>query len=148
MELYEKTCNWFREGTDFMELTKEKALELHRQLWNYIADESERQGRIVSKKEAFNHFGWPGIAQYCWCCEFSIQKLRNFDKEHGYVDIRWKCDFCPIIWKDEYFICVSLFSPFHSWDYLYNKGDKADWYDVQDAIKYAREIANLPERKD
>ena len=146
MELYEKTCNWFREGTDFMELTKEKALELHRQLWNYIADESEKQERIVSKVEAFIHFGWPNIRQWCWCCEYAEKQFRK--EETHCPPYQTRCSVCPVVWNKTDSCCVHCDSPYNIWNWLYEKGDKADWYDLQNAIKYAREIANLPERKE
>lgn len=128
-------------------LTKEKAIELHRKMWNWIADETEKQGRIVSKVEAFAHFYWPDdIYAHCWCCEYDEQKINS--EFNISVFYRHRCYFCPIIWRSKYITCISIDSPFHYWDNIYEKGDKADWYDVQDAIKYAREIANLPERKD
>lgn len=38
-------------------LTKEECVRRHRLLWNYIADESERTGEMITKVDAFEHFG-------------------------------------------------------------------------------------------
>lgn len=121
------------------QLTKEKAIELHRQLWNYIADESERTGKIVSKSDAFYHFGWGyNVQALCWCCQY--------------------CDFgcgkCPIEWPDGSCIATDT-SLFNKWRYAKERiymcleNDEVDYKKyLKRYIKYAREIANLPERKD
>lgn len=116
-------------------LTKERAIELHRQLWNYIADESERKGQIITKEEAFIHFMWsPFVKAGCWCCEYDLQ----FGK--------WDCSHCPIKWPANR--CVSSQSPFRHWRMVRNTdavliGNHKE--NLKEAIKYAREIANLPE---
>ena len=130
-----------------MELTKEKAIELHRKLWNYIADESEKQGRIISKKEAFEHFGWKYVRNWCWCCRYTENKTWKINPEIVIYGSLLCSSYCPLIWPQDAFKCLSVDSPFVKWSKIENLSIK-DWYDLQDAIKYAREIANLPERKD
>lgn len=116
-------------------LTKEKTIELHRKLWNYIADESEKQGRIIEKIDAFDHFGWDKyISFYCWCCEYDDQHNQD-------------CSSCPIKWPGGR--CTMPESPYTiyrncNYDFLF-------WHDknkenVEKAVKAAREIANLPEK--
>ena len=125
------------------QLTKEEAIKRHRQLWNYIADESERTGKPVSKKQAFAYFGWSfQTKSLCWCCEYCGSR----------------CHMCPIEWPD-YDGCIwNPASPYHKLRLAENLYDayasdayrnpqKAEKY-LKDYIKYAREIANLPERKD
>lgn len=123
------------------ELTKEKALEYHRQLWNYIADESERTGKPVNKKQAFIHFGWSlRTKSLCWCCEYC--------GAHCYM--------CPVEWPGNDGCLCSAKSPYYKLtlaEDFYNmyKNDYPDHRKavkcLNDYIKYAREIANLPERK-
>lgn len=117
-------------------LTKEKAIELHRLLWNYIADESERTGTMILKSDAFEHFEWPNVKALCWCCK--------------YCD--FKCSKCPIEWPQE--SCVNEDSPFNKWRnakeriYMCSADDEVRYQKyLKLYIKYAREIANLPERK-
>lgn len=122
-------------------LTKEKAIELHRQLWNYIADESERTGKIVTKIDAFKHFGWRyDIKALCWCCEYC-----------GY-----HCYMCPIEWPGNDGCLCSAKSPYYkltlaedfynSYTSILPNLKKAIKY-LNDYIKYSREIANLPEKE-
>lgn len=119
-------------------LTKEKAIKLHRQLWNYIADESERTGQMVSKSYAFYHFGWGyNVKALCWCCEYCNSICSN----------------CPVDWDAN--SCTGTRSPYDRWHdmqelCLVYDGQNADLYKkyLKLYIKLAREIANLPERED
>lgn len=125
------------------QLTKEEAIKRHRQLWTYIADESEKTGKPVSKKQAFTYFGWSLWAKsLCWCCECC-----------GY-----HCHLCPIEWPGNDGCIWNPASPYHKlrvaenlyFAYAsdaYRNPQKAEEC-LKDYIKYAREIANLPERKD
>lgn len=116
-----------------MKLTKEEAIRRHRMLWNWIADETEKQNRCVEKVEAFEHFGWGYAPFHCWCCAYDAQL-------HG------ACDCCPVIWpptdeEDEgnnNIRCGA--SIFWLWC------ESLRFNDVPNATKWAREIANLPER--
>lgn len=122
-------------------LTKEKAIELHRQLWNYIADESERTGKVTSKEDTFEHFEWKGdVIAHCWCCEYANRSCMN----------------CPIAWPRGMSCTIGLDSVYIRWVnaaqmcYTYEDGNEKvkykQWLNVY--IKCAREIANLPERKE
>lgn len=122
------------------QLTKEEAIKRHRQLWNYIADESERTGKPVSKKQVFAYFGWSfWTKSLCWCCEYCGSH----------------CHKCPIKWPgNNGYICNNPESPYNKllvaeslYSDFYHNSKKAEKY-LNDYIKYAREIANLPERKD
>lgn len=105
-----------------IELTKEEAIKRHRMLWNWIADETLRQKRFVTKWEAFAHFGWPDILNHCWCCEYSGAG----------------CNLCLVDWGTGYG-CEINGSPYLLW---HNSRS------YEDTAKYAREIANLPERRE
>lgn len=127
-------------------LMRRKYLELHRKLWNYIADEGAKKRRCISKEEAFKHFGWSiDIASYCWACEYYAWKKR-------YDWNRYHC--CPkdclIDWgKDSIgngLACVFSFpsenaTAYEMWRYYFASND---WIG---ACMEARKIANLPERK-
>lgn len=122
-------------------LTKEKALEHHRQLWNYIADESERTKKPVTKIQAFIHFGWNVFTtSLCWCCEYC--------GAHCYM--------CPVEWPEGDGCLCNSKSPYYKLtlaEDLYNlytndsPNPKKAMKCLKDYIKNAREIANLPERK-
>lgn len=116
-------------------LTKEKSIELHRQLWNYIADETLNQKRCISKEEAFEHFGWPlRTCAMCWCCEYS------FNITGLSVDC---CANCPILWGNENQLsslrCVQCNGMFAKWIDAFRS------YNHVEASKLAKLIAELPE---
>lgn len=111
-----------------MELTRERAIREHRKMWHWIAEETERRQEKVLKEEYFNmFFQTEDIANNCFCCEYGSQ-FRNI------------CSHCPIVWgcakKDS--ICIVSSSPYIKWCL------STGW---QDAAKYARQIAELPERE-
>lgn len=57
-------------------LTKEEAIKKHREMWNWIADETERTNCCTSK---FMYFESKNISSkeipyhYCYCCEYADQ---------------------------------------------------------------------------
>ena len=108
-----------------MQLTKEEAIRRHRMMWNWIAEESIRQKGTVYKEDAFEHFGWEPCENNCWCCEYN-------ELNDGI-----NCSKCPVVWPCVY--CVSPKSPFRRYSYSSNY--------IEDA-KYAKQIAELPERED
>lgn len=128
-----------------MELTKERAIEEHRKMWNWIADQYEKVSDVLLKyhyidalKEYYIRTNLPNlgsIASNCFCCEYDEQ----------YEGI---CENCPLEWGGEYIGCLHL-----------DNGD-AGLYELIDMLtdedsckndfllcgKIARQIANLPER--
>lgn len=109
-----------------MKLTKKPAVALHRRLWNWVADETERQQRIVHKYEypLFKHLA---IDNDCWCCEYARNACKCVE-EHA-------CIYCFLKWKNG--ICLG--SEYTRWIHA------RTW---QEAVYWARVIAALPERKD
>lgn len=107
-----------------MNLSKQETIKRHRQMWNWIADESLKQKRCVRKSEVFEHFKWKKCWCYCWCCEYSNSE----------------CARCPILWLT----CEKCVDP----DSLYK-----EWINTchnnnyLKASELAKQIANLPERK-
>lgn len=130
-------------------LMRRKYLELHRKLWNYIADEGAKKRRCISKEEAFKHFGWSyNIKSYCWACEYYVWKRR-------YYCNRYHCcsEGCLIDWgkykNGNRLACARRFpddenrfvTAYEMWRYYFVAND---WVG---AYMMARKIANLPERK-
>ena len=129
-------------------LIRRKYLEMHRKLWNYIADEGAKKRRCISKEEAFKHFGWScSIESYCWACEYYAWKRR-------YDPNRYHCcsEDCLIDWgKDENgnrLACNHHFpnvncseTAYEMWKYCFVANDWIGAYTM------AQKIANLPERK-
>lgn len=80
-----------------MELTKEKALELHRQMWT---DMQERLGDKPSATDRWDfkckwceeHFPNEEIEHSCFLCEYTCQF-----SEDGIED----CSRCPVVWPCE-----------------------------------------------
>lgn len=104
-----------------MKLTKKLAVALHRRLWSWVADETERQQRIVRKSEypLFKHLE---VESNCWCCEYADSEC-----------ISHCSNFCPIKWSNG------------SCDGEYRKWGRAKTW--QEAAHWARVIAELPERE-
>ena len=119
-----------------MTLTREEAIEKTRNMWNWIADKTLERKIIVTK---WNYFRENGIdiddipVSECYLCEYGEQ--------YGAYDT--KCKYCPLEFTlaNEAFGCLKDDSPFYKWN-------KARLYygDYELAAKYAREIANLPEK--
>lgn len=125
-----------------MKLTREEAIENHRKMWNWIADETEKRKRKVEKIEYFDEhmLDLDFCFLHCYCCQYV------YGDDGDYAVLFTKCDLCPIEWGvkmkncifDEY--CLNGDSPFLKFV------DTCSG-DYKTAAKYAREIANLPERK-
>ena len=115
-------------------LTKEEAIKRHRMMWNWIAHETLRREKRVSKPEAIKHFGWStkNMRSVCWCCTYA------------HSDDDFSCEKCPIQWPEG--LCTSSIKGRG----LYGKWCDTIWHkdDYKQAAEYAYEIANLPERKD
>lgn len=125
-----------------MKLTREEAIRKRREMWNWIADETERLERVVLKSEYFkkhsiSHNEVP--LHDCYCCEFDLHFL-SFPL----------CYACPINWgvNNEMNTCCDKKTPYSKWYVVvnnYSNGWSNDW---KSAAKLAREIANLPERSE
>lgn len=139
------------------ELTREEAIRRHRLMWNWLADESEK-GKLVTKEDAFNHFGWDihDVLSSCWCCEWTYIEWRR-NKELC-IDFRSRCCLCPLDWsngngKKEIVDADCAIIRIHDrWEY---SGLYILWWsetfmkkDPTEASKLARIIANLPEKKE
>lgn len=124
-----------------MKLTREKAIELHRNMWNWIADRIEKLKIVVNiyyyKKEYCDINKYYFILHKCFCCEYASRKCYV-----GYM-----CQMCPLDWesKTNYMMCENAESE-NDYKGLYALCCKAESWQEQAAL--ARQIANLPERTD
>lgn len=106
-----------------MKITKKLAVALHRKLWNWIADETERQHCRVEKEE-YPLFKRLLILNKCWCCEYA----------------QGNCEECPIVWHiRNKFLGGSPceLAEFRDWE------NAMYWCE---SARLARVIAELPER--
>ena len=104
-------------------LTKAQAIANHRMMWNWIAETTRKEQRLVDKDEAFDHFDWPYVDNMCWCCAYTGKCNRD--------------NSCPISWPGG--TCISKNSPFSAWSCTFLRGDYLRAADL------AEQIANLPE---
>ncbi|MCH5186818.1 MAG: hypothetical protein J1F63_00340 [Oscillospiraceae bacterium] len=116
-------------------MTKAEAIANHRKMWNWIADETEKRQRCVSKDE---YFYTVDIAnrphQRCYCCEYSAQ--------NGILPFpEYDCGLCPVVWPFGGLCCTP------DEDGLYDCWCRTYGLDWQLAAELARQIAELPERE-
>lgn len=124
-----------------MELPKEKAIEEHRKMWNWIADELEKPETRQSKenvhdlKVRYCNANDLNLRNDCWCCEY--------DKQFS----DYTCVHCPLLWGTE---CET------DAYYCENDEDDGSWWhshqlakdgEYEGASIVARQIANLPEKE-
>ena len=119
------------------ELTKEQAIEEHRKMWRWIAEETEKRQKIVHKEDYFKEY-FPAeiIFCNCFCCEYAVR-----------ISGISECKFCPIDWDSKYNHCMCMNKNFRH-DGLYSLwGFATSCDDWKEAAELARQIAELPERK-
>ena len=114
---------------------RKKAIENHRDMWNWISDKTLERKIIVNVWDYFRENGidFDNIPSCeCYLCEYGEQ--------YGVYDT--KCKYCPLEFTSyvESFRCLNDESPFYKWDSL-----MAGFDDYKISAKYAKEIAELPE---
>lgn len=110
-----------------MKLTREQAIAEHRKLWNWLADETIRTKTPTPKFAYFVLKLTNDVPLFgCYCCEYTHRFLNG------------TCEQCPINWEHGH--CT--LSEYKDWLTAYELND------YEFAAKYARIIANLPERLD
>ncbi len=115
-----------------MKLTKEQAIAEHRKMWRWIAEETEKQKRCITKLKYCllhlrNRSEFP--LHECFCCEYDYCTDNNN-----------MCQSCPIDWgvcATELMCEYGLFGQWHTAVKNHN-------YEM--AAELARRIAELPER--
>ena len=140
-------------------LTKSEAVRLHREMWNWIANKLEGKNGSYYLNELKEIYIYSVleldieeeyILNDCFCCEYAKMDNGDFD-----------CSRCPLIWgteenAKEYF-CEEGFYEIPNelpiakirTDGLWTDARELTFEDrAEDAAKYARYIANLPEKED
>ena len=118
-----------------MRLTREQALNEHRKMWNWIADETEKRGYKVSKRDyLYRKRGFHELLfNDCFCCEYALSAMKK--------GADTTCSMCPIDWgideTGKHITCLSS---------VYDKWNNAT--NPINAAQLARQIAELPERTD
>ena len=82
-----------------MELTRERALELHRQMWADMQQELGDNPTILERERykrtwCQEHFPDECIRDYCFLCEYAHNKYKS--------DGGFSCRYCPIEWDCAY----------------------------------------------
>lgn len=128
-------------------MTKQEAIENHRKMWNWIADETLKQGRIVRKREYLDRFyndeyNTEYIIGDCFCCQYDYEQSMN-----QIINVKNRnCKYCPINFGEGNIetSCINGDdSPYRKWLIAFKRQHL-----IEEAAKYAREIAELPERED
>lgn len=118
-----------------MELTKKRAITLHRRMWRWIGLKTLKEKRCVNKSEWFAKFGG-AVRSDCYCCEYASAPC--------FVGLPcYEC--CPIDWGglnclDKVIQCDNLG--------LYSRWCGTFRNDYQEAAELALQISALPERED
>lgn len=110
-------------------MTKKEAVENHRKMWRWIAEETLKRKRKVFKGEYLlqlydNQLIYEDITNECFCCEYVSQFIYDV------------CDRCPITWPGG---CCN------GENGLYEKFTYAN--SLEQCAKIARIISELPERE-
>lgn len=84
-----------------MDLTREEALKLHRQMWadmqKELGDNPDGLIREAFKDGWCRGHGFENVKNDCFLCEYSHDKSL------------WFCHHCPVKWPTQYGTCISGF---------------------------------------
>ena len=117
---------------------KKEAIENHRKMWNWIADETKKREAGVTKVDYLNENSIvpDNLPNQCYACEYATEYMHANDIEGARV-----CDYCPLAWPEGHG-CSNTDNTG-----LYDRfGVSVALGDWKNSEKYARKIANLPER--
>lgn len=116
--------------------TKEEIIKLHREMWNYIADNVSVNNTVSMLKSKFCKDRGIEIFNYCFCCAWGVQVTGSHLGEN-------MCPECPIKWGNEELL-DNFFCEGAKEDGLYAEALNASCEgDVKTARRLALEIANL-----
>ena len=138
---------------------KQEAIQNHRKMWNWIADEIEKEKNLFKynslsdlKENYFQINNLPEIQMDCFCCEY-VDKYKG-----GWYQSK-ACVNCPLIWGNEEFVdnnrcfCEGFsFDDDMSIDCEEKRGPYGKCMDAiyegnyKEAARQARIIANLSEK--
>lgn len=123
-------------------MTKKEAVENHRKMWKWIAEETLKREKKVFKGEYLsllynNQYKYDDIHNDCFCCEYVSQ----FTNDEGFcceyeLQLSDPCSICPITW------CGGCCCGENG---LYTKFGHAN--SSKESAEIARIISELPERE-
>lgn len=134
-----------------MRLTKEQAIQEHRKMWNWIADQYRHGNNmrlsVLKKLYLKNIYGDTSVAAHCFACAYAGTNNDPF------AYYRFNCIKCPLRWPT--YKRSSITEGFCT--DKYDSMDEMGLYgtliscqaelSIQEKECIARQIANLPERK-
>ena len=107
-------------------------------MWNWIAYETLKRERFVTKHEAIEHFGWNDskMDNGCWCCTYVCRTCKDRTCKDN-SPIRWPGDTCC----DDF--SRGIIGLYSKWCIAMRRSSN-----YKEAADLAYQIANLPERED
>lgn len=126
-------------------MTKSEAIENHRKMWNWIADQYEDEHGIHLMTDEMKNLyikdnlgNNATVFNECFLCDYAFKESCSMSSY---------CRYCPLEWPDkkEYdgFFCETKSNNRANWVQCLNFSYKEQF---KDAARIARAIANLPEK--
>ena len=138
-----------------MKLTKGQAIEEHRKMWNWIADQYE-EGRAKDIYALKSEYMIKAEIKErplhnCFCCKYAKEKIVSMiSSAKDIASVPHRCTQCPVIWGTEVYSHIFACEHFYSaYEKLKRESCELDKLGVDSELcaRFAREIANLPERE-
>jgi len=123
--------------TEEIKISRKEAIEEHRKMWNWIADETLKRKTCVHKHDYLNKF-YPDLhlINDCFLCDYA----GYISSDYFSLNNTMNCEECPLDWGSPNCCArIGVVSYYHWSDAVSLKKWKS-------AAKYAREIANLKEK--
>lgn len=123
-------------------LTKQEAIQHHREMWKWIADKTRDCKKAITKDDYLTMIGRPDFIYCdCYCCEYVMQNTIDFEVDKD-------CSLCPLQWPSTSDSLKCLYKTNDGthgglYDCWFIAVMSNDWFN---AALLADEIANLPER--
>lgn len=139
-----------------MKMTSEEAIKNHRDMWNWIADQYERNKScddcemhdVDSYKEAYikDHFSDVSVKNNCFMCEYAKQMYRNSYHVGTCTEYH---HYCLLDWgnTEPGYMCEAECSPYLDVVRYFKDNPFTSCENIDDVIARCREIANLPTKK-
>ena len=137
-------------------ITREEAIREHRKMWNWIATETLKRKKVVTKEDYIKFIGLENRFELetnnCFCCLYDFQQRLKISKKDHYFGTP-RCKFCPLDWNTSFgrIMCGYKYNDdgkidssnnlFYEWEDCLESGD---W---EKSAKIAKKISNLKERK-
>lgn len=137
-------------------MTAEEAIKNHRDMWNWIADQYERNKScddcemhdVDSYKEAYikDHFSDVSVKNNCFMCEYAEQM---YDDPYDLSTCTDYHNYCLLDWgnTEPGYMCEEECSPYSDVVRYFKDNPFTSCEDIDDVIARCREIANLPVKK-